>query len=190
MRTNRRWMAAAMGTVLGALALAGLSSPAAAQDYEPVQLKKAAVKVGAFIPTNGGLKSDAGSTWWYVGLDYFPGFRHRLANADVGFGADLRFRDSGKVSLFSHSLGAKALWDISPEGSPVVFRAGLGAGIYFSNTKHSGGMTNPGLKFIFSVDLSQRLFVEVNYDWVSGFTDSVSKSIRVDGLTVSAGVRY
>lgn len=191
MNAARKFAWRGAGLVLGTLALALCSAGTArAQDFEPLPVHPWSVKLGLFIPTNGSLKDQVADTWWYAGVDYKPNLRYRPLSGDVHLGVDFAFRDQGSKSVFSIPLLAKILWPITPTESRIRAYGGLGAGLYFINTRFIGGTTQPGLQFVAGVDLTERLFAEVAYDWVGGFTDDLGAGIRVDGVKLAGGVRF
>lgn len=163
---------------------------ARAQDVEPLVPHRWDIKAGVFFPTQGTLHRQAGTPYYVIAADYFPQFRYRPLHADVALGVDLMWRSKGNLSFLTVPLTAKLLWTISPSDWPVRVYGGLGPGVYFINTGFIGETTQAGLKFVAGVDLTQRWFLEANYDWVGGFTDDLGNGVRVDGLTFTAGFRF
>jgi hypothetical protein len=179
------WKAVAFTAML--LYVAGVAQ---AQDVEPAATKGISVKAGAFFPTHGSLKNQASSVFWAAGADYHPRFRHRLLNGEVVFGAEIAWRDYGGKMVFVLPLTAKLLWTITPPDARIRFYGGLGGGIYFINTPFLGGTTQPGVKFVAGADITPHIFLELHYDYVSGFSDNLGSSVRVDGLTTYLGYRF
>jgi opacity protein-like surface antigen len=186
-RSVRRAVGLASGFALLLLCVTGM---ARAQDIEPIKPRSYAVKAGGFLALDGNLKDQTSDLWWFVGLEYHPNFRHRLLNGDVYFGVDFSFRDSGGKTVFSLPLLAKIVWDLTPSAAHTHIYAGLGGGIYFINTRFIGATTQPGLQVIAGVNVTENIFVEVNYNYVSGFTDERLNGLRVDGLNFSIGHRF
>lgn len=185
-RPARRAVGLASGIALLLLCVTGM---ARAQDIEPIKPKSYAVKAGGSLALNGHLKDQTSDLWWFVGLEYHPNFRYRPLNGDVYFGVDFSFRDTAGKTVFSLPLLAKIVWGLTPTARTRVY-AGLGGGIYFINTRFIGATTQPGLQVIAGVDVTENIFVEVNYNYVSGFTDRRSNGLRVDGLNFSLGYRF
>jgi hypothetical protein len=168
----------------------GFAATARAQDPEPVEPHKWDVRLGAFFPTQGALRSQSGSPYYVVGFDYNPNFRYQPASGNVFFSVDFKWRDSGGSTFFTIPLAANIAWNVTPDTSPVRVWAGLGVGIYFINTQFIGGTTQPGGRFFVGADITDRYFVQLDYDYVGGFTDSHNFGLRTDGLTVTAGRRF
>ena len=179
----RVWPCAA---VVGAVLVA--PSVARAQGDEPVRYEWS-LKAGAFIPTQATLSREAAEPWWYFGADFNPKFRYRPLGGEVYFSLDFSGRDGGGGSYFSIPLSVRVKWPLTPEESSLKAYGGLGVGVFFINTGYSTGSIQPGGKFFLGVDLSEKWFVELNYDWVGGFTNKLDQGIRVDGVTALLGYR-
>jgi hypothetical protein len=156
---------------------------------EPGQCQ-VSVKCGAFFPGHGAMRDQAAHEWWYVGLDLDPGFQCKPANGTVRFGADFDFRDAEGRGVFTIPLTAKVTWGISPKTEALRLYGGLGPGVYFINSRHSGAVVKPGLQFVAGLDLGDSAFVEVAYDWVGAFYDSEGTPLRADGVKAAFGVRF
>lgn len=170
-------------------AMAGVGATARAQDIEPPVQRTWSIKLGAFLPTQSDMQSQSSDVWWYGGVDYHPNFRYKPANGEVYFGADFEWRQSEQLGYFVIPMTAKIVWNITPAESRHRVYGGVGAGVYFINTGYNSGTTQAGLRFIAGVELSDRLFCEVNYDWVNPFTDNRGTSLRADGVTALLGYR-
>lgn len=170
--------------------LVGGAAPVGAQDVAPQKVKQFAIKLGSFLPSDGALKTQSDNAWWYVGIDYLPNFRYRLLNSQVGFDVDLRFRDAGGFGFMADSFGVKMLWTLTPPESKVRVWAGIGGGVYFINSAYISATTQPGMKGILGVDLSDSVFIEGAFSWVSGYTDNTGTGIHPNGTTVALGIRF
>ena len=190
MKATKRIAARAGWALSAALLLVSIAGSARAQDAEPAQTKRWAVKLGAFMPTQGALRGEAGCVCLNVGVDYYPHMASRPLNGDVVFGADFYSSSKNGKSFTCVPLTVKLLWPISPAGAKMPVYGGLGTGLYFVNTGFSSGVTEPGLKVILGIDITDKIFAEFNYDYVSGFTNRLSEGLRADGLSVSAGMRF
>ncbi len=188
MNTRKRFCG--LAALVAAAALVCGATTARAQDVEQKVVKPYAVKLGTFIPTDGHMKAQASNTWWYVGADYFPDFRYKLMKARVGIGADFRFRDTAGFSIFSDSVTIKFLWDLTGPESKTRVYAGLGAGAYIINTPAISSTIQPGIKVILGADLTDRIFVEGNFDWVSGYSDNNGVGLNANGVSAAIGVRF
>ena len=189
-RFNLRGLFMGALTVLSALAVLSLSGAARAQDPEPVETHQWALRAGAFFPTQGTLRNQSGSPYYNFGIDYNPNLRTRPAGGQVYFSVDFKFRESGGLTYLTIPLTANVVWNLTPATSSYRLYGGLGAGIYFINTGFIGGTAQPGARFIVGADFSEYYFVELNYDYVGGFTDNRGNGLRVDGLTFSVGRRF
>ncbi len=169
-----------------AAVLSGSLGAAQAQDFEPTALRHWSLKAGVFLPSDSTLSGQTNSTWTQIGLEYDPHFRTMPLNGKVVFGSDFTWSSSA----FAIPLAVRILWPVTPEDSKVSAYGGLGAAIYFINTPNLGQTIQPGMQFIFGVNLSERVFIEGQYDWVSGFTDNLANSIRVDGIKAQIGFRF
>ncbi len=148
------------------------------------------LKIGAYYPVHGTMRSQTASEWWYLGLDVDPGFRYKPANGTVHFGADFDFRQSQGRGVFATPLLAKVLWPITPAGEEIRLYGGLGPGVYFINSRHSGQVVKPGLQFVAGLDLGERVYVEAAYDWVSAYYDDLGTPLRSDAIKVALGIRF
>lgn len=176
--------------LVAALALVGFGGAARAQDEETLP-RTWSLKVGAFISNNGGMKDQAGDTWYYVGADFFPNFKVRPLRGDIHIGLDAAFRGAGGADFHSVSLSGKLIWPITdPSASQYHVYGGFGLGLYFISTAFLSDLTTVGGKFILGVDITNRYFIEFNYDYVSGFTDNLGNALRADGVTIAGGVRF
>lgn len=174
-----------------AMALLTLSMSARAQMYEPEKPKYWSIKpISAFIPTHGSVRNQATGSWWSVGLAYHPHPSYRPLNGDISISADFHWRDHRNKLFFSLPVTVNLTWPLTPEESPVRVYGGAGIGAALINTRFIGGTTEAAGKFIFGVDLSETTFFEVNYDWISGFTDSRGNAMRLEGVTFSLGMRF
>jgi hypothetical protein len=136
------------------------------------------------------MKNQASGGWFHGGIDFYPNFHSKVLGGDAYFGADFNFREGNGGSTFSIPIHAKIKWNVTPIESHVKLYLGAGIGAYFTNTRFMGGNIQPGVKFIVGVNLSERWFVEANYDYVGGFTDSNGNGLRIDGLTFAAGYKF
>jgi hypothetical protein len=180
------WSVSALGVLL--LCAAGI---ACAQDIEPLPApSKWNVKVGAFFPTQGNLKDQTSNAWLSLAADYYPNLRYRPLNGDIYLSAGIAFRDAQGSGAFILPIIGKIVWPITPAGSRLRVYGGLGGGVYFINTPFIGGTTQAGAKFILGVDLKDRYFLELNYDYVSGFSDNLGNGLRVDGISLFLGYKF
>jgi hypothetical protein len=174
------WRTAAL-----AVLCAGFSVTAKAQDYEPAEPSTWAIKAGVFLPSEGTLKSQTNNVWTQVGLLYTPNFRTRLLSGDVQFGADFAWEGSS----YAIPLYARIIWPLSDEAFRYQVYGGIGAGVYFINSPNISSTVQGGAQFVLGVNLNRNWFAEVQYDWVSGYSDNLSNSVRVDGLKLQIGWR-
>ncbi len=181
----RSWKLGLLG--VGALALASVGR---AEGDDGAARAQVSVKVGAFFPGDGGMRAQAASAWWYAGVDIQPVLSRKPANGALHLGADLSMRTAGGKTVFIMPLLAKVTWDLTPPDEPSRLYGGLGPGIYMMNTRYSGLIRKPGLQFVAGADLSERVYAEVTYDWVSAFYDGQDNPLRADGLKVAVGVRF
>jgi hypothetical protein len=179
-----------IGALAAASLLGGAAGGARAQDKEPMPAHHWDVRLGGFVPTQGTLRNQSGSPYYLIGFDYNPDFRYKPAGGTVFFTVDFKFRESGGLSFLTIPLTANIAWGLTPNDSQWRVYGGLGGGVFFINTGFIGGTTQPGARFFVGVDLSHRYFLQVDYDWVGGFTDYRGNGIRVDGLTFAAGYRF
>jgi hypothetical protein len=179
-----------VGALAAASLMVGVVSGARAQDQEPVEPHKWDVRLGAFFPTQGVLRGQAGSPYLVVAGDYNPNFRYKPAGGNVFFSVDFKFRDSGNLSFLTIPLTANIAWNLLPATDKYRLWGGLGGGVYFINTGFIGGTTQAGARFFVGADITDRYFLMLDYDWVGGFTDYRGNGVRVDGLTFSAGYRF
>ncbi|MEP6756499.1 MAG: hypothetical protein ABJA67_13420 [Chthonomonadales bacterium] len=171
-----------------ALFFAG-SSVARAQDPEPREAHTLSFKLGAFTPTNGTLRNDSGTPYLALGVDYDPNLRFKLAGGNIVFGLDFLYRTSGGKKYLTIPITVKSLWNLTSMESRFHFYGGIGGGIYIINTGFIGATTQIGAKFIAGVDITQRIFAEVNYDYIGGFSDNLGRGVRADGITLWLGFR-
>jgi hypothetical protein len=183
----RRLLAAA------ALALSFLAagSTARAQDIEPPFARRTALKIGAFLPSNGTYKSAVGSMLPTIGLDFNPAITSPVPNSIVSLGAEFRWKSSGGRNNLTIPVTARLLFDLTRnEESQNQTYAGIGGGLYFINVPFKSGTTQPGIKLLAGVNFGTDYFVEANYDFVSGFSNNLGQSLRVDGISLSIGRRF
>ncbi len=173
-----------------AVLVIGVGTAARAQDPEPAQLHKWDLKAGVFFPTQGALRSQSGSPYINIGVDYHPDLRYRPAGGEIYFNVDFKFRGSGGLSYLTIPLTANIVWNLTPVSTQYRVYGGLGVGAYFINTGFIGGTLQPGVRFIVGADISEKYFLELDYDYTGGFTDSRGNGLRVDGLTFSLGRRF
>jgi hypothetical protein len=175
--------------LLGVAGVLAAASGSALAQSSPLTRPTLSLKAGAFFPTSGTLKSESASPYYVVGVEADPNFRYRLAGGRIAFTAEAFYRENGKTRFLTIPLVARVTWDITKSEDRRVY-GGLGAGIYFVESKNEGTTLQPGARFIVGVDLSKRWFFETNYDYISGFTDSVGKGIKPGGLSLQIGYRY
>jgi hypothetical protein len=172
-----------------ALLLAGAGVRAEAQDAEP-EHTKFALKVSMFRPTQGGLINSAGRYWWGFGFDFFPKYAAGAGKSTIYFGIDYFWRGDGGQNTFSMPILAKYRYYLSQVGGRPRTYVGVGGGLYVVNAKNLSATVQPGLRGFIGVDLNRKLFLELNYDYVSGFSNNLGVPLRTDGFSVSAGVRF
>lgn len=148
------------------------------------------IKGGAFFPTNSGMLNQSGNGWTAVGVDYFPNFHYHPLDGDVHFGADYAWRSSAGTDFNIAAITTKIIWPISPPDRTPKIWGGAGLGVYIINARFIKGHPAIGGKFLVGADITDRIFIEANYDWVNGFTDSGGNGLRADGVTVSGGFRF
>lgn len=172
---------------VAALAVLCATAPASlrAQDFEPAEPSTWAIKAGIFLPSNGTLKQQTNDIWTQVGLMYTPNFRTRLLNGDVQFGADFAWESSS----FAIPLYARIVWPLSDESFRYQVYGGVGGAVYFINSPNISSTVQAGAQFVLGIHLSRNWFAELQYDWVSGYSDNLSNSVRVDGLKLQLGWR-
>ena len=186
MNAARRYamLARAVGV---ALLFAGTTSAARAQDdANPTW----SVKAGVFFPTQGTLRSQSGSPYYALGVQFDPDFRYRFEGGRIAFSAEAFYRENKKTRFLTIPLVARITWDITPPDTATRVYGGLGAGMYWISTLHEGSTLQPGARFILGADLGERWFVETNYDYVSGFSDSAGNGIKPGGISIMLGYRY
>lgn len=177
--------------LLVGMVVAGLcAAPLAAGADAEAGRWQVSLKCGAFFPGHGAMRDEAGHEWWYVGVDLDPGFQYKPGNGTVRLGADFDFRDAQGRGVFTIPVTAKVTWPISPKTEALRMYGGLGPGVYFINSRYSGAVVKPGLQFVAGMDLGDRAFVEVAYDWVSAFYDSNGTPLRADGVKAAFGIRF
>ena len=168
----------------------GIAGAALAQDPEPVEPKKWAIRLGGFVPTQGTLRNQSGSPYYMVAFDYYPNLRYKPLGGDIYLNVDFKWRESGGQGFMTIPVAANVKWNITPDTSDYRVWGGLGAGIYFINTAFIGGTTQPGARFFLGGDITDKWFLEVDYEWVGGFTDGRGNGLRTDGVTFSVGRRF
>ena len=171
-------------------ALLLVSATGAVRAQEEGNLIKWSLRAGAFVPTQGTLRSQAGGPYWLVGAEIDPQFRYRFEGGRITFGADAFYRESGGVRFLTIPLTARITWDITPPSSQYRVYGGLGPGGYFVSSEHRGQTLEPGVRFILGADLSKRWYFETNYDYISGFTDAAGNGIHPGGLSLLLGYRF
>ncbi len=178
-----------------ALTLATVGGAACAQSKtkdESYPPRTWSVKLGGFLSNNGGMKAQASDLWWAGGIDYFPNLQYRPLKGDIHLGLNAKWRSTAVSDFHIIDLGARIIWPIyNPESAEGMrIWGGLGIGIYFIDTAFLGNTTQFGGKFSLGVDITKRWFLEVDYDYVAGFTDNQGNSLRADGLTFTGGYRF
>jgi hypothetical protein len=161
-----------------------------AQDVEPPVHHTWSIKLGAFIPDSGGMMNISSVPWFAGGIDYFPASTFRPCNAQLHFGVDFAESDKHGNTNLIIPVTAKLIWPIPINSSSFRPYFGLGGGLYFINAAFMGGTTQPGIKAIVGFDISQRFFLEANYDYVSGFSNDMGTGLRADGTTIYVGMRF
>lgn len=167
----------------------GFAAGAKAQDIE-ARPTKFSVKLGIFQPTQGGMMNTAGRHWYDVGFDFFPKYKTGPTTDSLYFGMDFYWRSSGGQNTFSIPVLAKYRKYLSPLGARPRWYVGVGGGLYFVNAKNLSSTVQPGVRGIFGVDITHKFFLELNYDYVSGFSNNLGVPLRADGFAVSAGVKF
>ena len=165
------------------------NTSAKAQDPEPRETHQLSFKVGAFTPTNGTLRNDSGTPYIALGVEYDPNLRFKLGGARIVLGADVLYRTSAGRKYLTVPFTVKALWNLTNPDSRFHLYGGFGGGIYVINTGFIGGTTQLGAKFIAGLDITEKYFAEINYDYVGGFSDNLGRGVRADGITFWFGIR-
>ena len=178
---------AAICAVTLALASFGMATTARADD-DSGPAHKLAVKLGAFFPTESNFRAAGGDTWWAAGVDYNPGLRYKPLGGTAHIRSDAALRSNGGVDYNVWSITGQIIWPLTPKEG-TRFWGAFGGGVYFVHTAAVTGLAVPGLKFSFGANITQRWFVEAEYDYISGFTDNANIGQRADGVTVTVGVR-
>jgi hypothetical protein len=181
---------AIVARAVGVAVLLACTTVAARAQDEGEANPRWSLKAGAFFPTQGTLRGQSGSPYYVLGVEFDPDFRYRFEGGRIAFGAEAMFRESRKTRFLTIPLTARITWDITPPTSSSRVYGGLGAGIYFIGTQFEGQTLQPGARFILGADLGERWFIETNYDYVSGFTDSAGNGIKPSGLSLLLGYRY
>ena len=172
-----------------ALFFAG-NSIARAQDPEPRETHQLSFKIGAFTPTQGVLRNDSGTPFVALGVEYDPNLRFKLfGGGRVVLGGDIYYRTSAGRKYLIVPITVKTLWNLTNAESRFHLYGGIGAGLYFINTGFVGGTTQLGAKFIAGLDITEKVFAEINYDYIGGFSDNLGRGVRADGITFWLGIR-
>jgi hypothetical protein len=172
------------------LALLLASAAGTARAQEEGEGGKWSLKAGGFFPTQGTLRTQSGSPYYVAGVEYDPNFRFKLKEGNITFGAELMYRESNGKNFLTVPLTAQVTWNITAPESRFRVYAGLGGGIYIIETAFESSILQPGVKFIVGADITDRFFLETNYHYVGGFTDSGGNGIHPNGLSLLIGYRY
>ena len=158
-----------------ALGAAGVA-PASAQDIIP----KFRVKAGVFAPDSRSLKDVSDDAWVKIGADMdLPLFGLGVIGK-TRVGIDYAFSSSNSIlpitliQIWQPSLAVR---------SPLYVGAGIG--LWTVHTKGRGTASRFGLRLLAGVDLTSRLFVEGQYDFVSKVG-----GVRTDGLSILVGTKF
>ena len=139
--------------------------------------------------TSSWLKAETSDTWYALGVDFQPGFKYHPLGGNVHFGFDGVWHGSGASGGRTLSFTGKVIWPINPKGQETRFWGGFGLGGYIISTPNITDFLTAGVRFIAGVDITKRIYLEADYDWVSGFTDDIGNSIRNDGVSIVLGFR-
>ena len=150
----------------------------------------ASLHVGAFFPTQGELRSETSDAWYSAGVDFQPTVKYHPLGGNVHVGFDAAWRGGGSNRGRTLSFTGKLIWPINPKGHETRFWGGMALGLWVISTPNTSDLITVGSRFIAGVDITSRIYLEADYDWVSGFTDDIGHSIRVDGASVVLGVRF
>lgn len=165
--------------------------PAArAQVWDEPVTSNWSVKVGAFLPAQGTMRNQTSTAWWVVGVDWDPMFTHNTLDGSVFLSADIMMRSAGGTFVSIIPLTANIVWDITPDEAATRVYGGLGIGVYLVDPVYDSMTVQGGLRFILGMDLTPRVFLQVNYDYVSGFTDDRGAGLRADGVSAVVGCRF
>jgi hypothetical protein len=151
-------------------------APASAQDIIP----KFRVKAGVFAPDSRSLKDVSDDAWVKIGADLdLPLFGLGIVGK-TRVGIDYAF--SGSNSILPITL--IQVWQPSlAVRSPLYLGAGIG--LWTVHTKGGGTASRFGFRLLAGVDLTSRLFLEGQYDFVSKVG-----SVRTDGLSILVGMKF
>lgn len=184
-RMQKRMKTAAAG-VLG-LALCG-SAGAGAQAQAPVT-QPITIRLGAFFPTNGGLKNVIGKSWFGAGADYAFSKIGEQQNLMPLLSVDYAGRSGHGITASYVGVGPGVRYYLGAPGAQTVTPyVGAGVGAYFLHASGNGGTSNKtqaGFKVNVGVEFQQTYLLEANY------TNAGSDSgTRFDGFNVQAGYRF
>jgi hypothetical protein len=166
------------GTLLGLAAFLMVVSGERAEAQLNI-IPRFRVKAGVFLPQNTSLKNAVGNTWLKVGADVnLPASLFPLGSTRIGI--DYVVNGSSNIvpititQIFQPSVAVR---------SPVY--AGAGIGLWTGHIKGSGTSTQFGFRLLAGIEFSDRLFGEVQYD----FVDKLGGA-RADGLSVLVGLKF
>ncbi len=158
-----------------ALSAAGVA-PADAQDIIP----KYRVKAGVFAPDSRSLKDVSDDAWVKIGADMDLPLLGMGVAGKTRVGIDYAF--SGSNSILPITL--VQVWQPSlAVRSPLYL--GAGVGLWTVHTKGGGTASRFGFRLVAGADLTGRLFLEGQYDFVSRVG-----SVRTDGFSILVGSKF
>ena len=182
-----------LGVLLGVAAGAGVQ----AQTPDTTVQKPISIKIGAFFPGNGTLKSATHNTWVKVGADYAFS-KTNTANPLLTSGYVDYTGSSGSgnhASVVGVGVAARDYFSTTSAGSGTSFSpyAGVGIGAYFSHASGGGNTkdnTQIGGKIFLGAELNSGPFVEAAYNILPQSTHIGGSNIKYDGFDVSVGYRF
>ncbi|MBV9850729.1 MAG: outer membrane beta-barrel protein [Armatimonadetes bacterium] len=187
-----------LGVLLGGVAGAG----AQAQTPDTAVVKPTSIKIGAFFPSNGTVKSATHNTWFRAGIDYAfaktTSTNPLLTSGYVDYAGSSG--NGNNASLIGIGVAARDYFTTAATGANAVGSgtsvnpyAGAGIGVYIAHGSGSGSSvtsTQLGGKVFLGAELNTGPFIEVGYDIVPKSFSVAGSSIRADGFDASVGYRF
>ena len=138
------------------------------------------IKAGLFLPQNSSLRNAVGNTWIKLGADVGLPVGFALLGGSTRVGIDYVANGSSSIipitltSIMQPSIGLH---------SPVY--VGGGVGFWTGHIKGSGTSTRFGLRLLGGVEISNKAFVELQYDIVDKLGNT-----RADGFSFLVGTKF
>ncbi len=168
--------------------LAGAGAQAQAPDAAPVT-KPITIKLGAFFPSNGAVKTVVGKTWFGAGADYaFSKVGDQQNLMPLAY-VDYAGKSGNGLTVRYIGVGPGVRYYLSaPAAGTTTPYVGAGLGAYFLHASGGGASYNKtkfGFKINAGVEFQQMYLLEANY------TNAGSESgTRLDGFNLQVGARF